>query len=110
MANYKHGDIVVDIKHGEVFAFSVADEYTAINMPERLRMANIIIGRCSTCKHWRKDKKYDVGRCAALNDNVASWVDAEGSAEIIQAGNVTCEKLFTHPEFGCIHHIILPNP
>lgn len=72
------------------------------------------LNRCSSCKHWKRsmissefpnpDAIGNVGTCSLLNNDFAYWFFEEQAQELTKSEMISCQNLYTHELFGCIHH------
>ena len=73
--------------------------------------------RCSSCKHWKRsvisefpneDIEVNVGECSFLCDyddnDFRYYYGSDIAQEETKSEMISCENLFTHELFGCIHH------
>lgn len=74
--------------------------------------------RCASCKHWERsmissdfpnpDVEGNVGECSLLcdrNNNTFQYYYCEDDAqELTKSEMISCQNLFTHELFGCIHY------
>jgi len=85
-------------------------------------MANVIIGRCATCKHWTREKSIinreeipfqyrdmTIGTCAVLGCNISYWCSENEAEKVIQPANIGCNNLWTNEMFGCVQHEPISN-
>ena len=67
----------------------------------------------STCKNWSRfsiddwpneDKPSNIGACSVLENDVNYYDSIETAQEKVKDGKIGGQNLFTHENFGCIHH------
>ena len=62
---------------------------------------------CKTCKHWECQMpkiKSEVGLCRKLENIYFSYYDGlKVAIKEMEKGQILCDNLFTHKDFGCIH-------
>jgi hypothetical protein len=70
---------------------------------------------CSLCKYWQREKIYNwpdkdkdasIGQCSELNNDLQYWDNEVEAQNKIENGKIGCENLYTHENFGCIHHLM----
>ena len=68
-------------------------------------------GRCISCKYWLREfdfnsgRKTKLGRCSFLENEVRYWEMVDDVEKLVEEAKIGCQNLYTHEQFGCIHHL-----
>lgn len=77
------------------------------------------LSRCSSCKYWSRftydqfedddgsiaiEVDLNIGACSKLDNDLNYFEDIYIAQSKIKDSMIGCENLYTHENFGCIHH------